>query len=77
MIYDLEDLSELASFMVKRLASNPDTIDSVNRRVNWDILKAEVYLDYDDVFSEEMYHEAAKLVEEALAQMQAQSATIH
>lgn len=74
---ECDEAGKLASYIVKQLAANPETIDKLNRCINWVVVKEDVSLGYDEPFSEDTFGDAMYLVEQALAEMQVETATIH
>jgi hypothetical protein len=67
MSYDLKEVSALAEFMVKA-AARPEN-RATDGRVSWDFVSADVYLDYEGDFDEEMIEEAIDLILEAAEEL--------
>lgn len=58
------EIAELAKFMIKEIANRPENRNE--NGVNWDFVSADVYMDYEGRFDDEMIEDAIDLIYEAV-----------
>lgn len=63
MMIDYTTVGNLACFMIKCIAENPE--NRTEDGVNWDFVSSDVYLSYDGEFDDEMIEQAIDLIYEA------------